>query len=147
MHENNLYNPEAPDIKIIPLAKSLRKGTQIEECDSHLAKDFQNRTLERISDLAEDMVKKGLLRKEDNDLKKIPLFKDAWIHRHSKYGPRTNATKPVAAVQSRDVYSTDNLPPSPRPKAPIASMVTKGAQTSSTALVRKTLYKAPTLYL
>ncbi|KAE9372633.1 hypothetical protein N431DRAFT_466874 [Stipitochalara longipes BDJ] len=134
MHDNNLYDPQAPDMKIIPLTNSLRRGTEIEECEIQLAKDFQQKTVERISELAEDMLKKGLLWKEDNTPKKLPLFKDLWVSRHGKYSPRVNGTKPVAAAKSRDVYSIDNLPPDPRPRAaPVATMASKGPQSSSTA--------------
>ncbi|PMD30389.1 hypothetical protein L207DRAFT_226033 [Hyaloscypha variabilis F] len=143
MHDHNLYDAEAPDIKIIPLMRALRRGTAIEECDGHLANTFKQKTIERIKYLADGMLKKGLLEndpKERNSLKKIDLFKSLWSSRHGKYGPTVNATKPVAAAKSRDVYSTDNLPPDPLPKAPVANMVFKSPQVSSTALVCKILY-------
>jgi len=143
MHEHNLYDPQAPDMKLIPLIRSLRKGTQIEECTPRFARDFQNKTMERIAYLTEDMLRKGILMKEDNTPKKRPLFNDLWTHRHGRYGPRTSLSKPLPPVQSRDIYSIDNLPPDTPPKAPIATMVTKAAQSSSSALVSKIMFNDP----
>jgi hypothetical protein len=111
MHEHNIYKPEAPDVKIIPLIKSLKKGTDIEEFEGKQWNILKERTLDRMAILAGDMLKKGLLRIVDGTPQKIEWFRDVWVNRHSQYGPKENATKPVATINSRDIYSIDNLPP------------------------------------
>lgn len=142
MHEKNIYDPEAPDVKILPLIKSLRKGTEIEVCEPHQSKVFQNRTTDRIFFLAKDMVAKGLITMQENPPQKIPLFREFWINRHSEYGPKETVTKTAATIERPDVFSTEYLPPDRGSnfRTPTAKMVSKGPQKSSTTTVRTRLH-------
>jgi hypothetical protein len=137
MHEHNIYKPEAPDVKIIPLIKSLKKGTDIEEFEGKQWNILKARTLDRMAVLAGDMLKKGLLKIVDGTPQKIEWFRDVWVNRHSHYGPKENATKPVAAINSRDIYSIDNLPPDQGSsfRNPTAKLMSTARQPSSTTAV------------
>jgi hypothetical protein len=139
MHDKNIYinKPDAPDIKILPLTKSLKEGTEIEECEAKEWKILETRTKERITLLARDMSEKGLIRTEDGTPQKIPLFNDFWINRHSQYGPKEKVTTSTQKTKRPDVFSTDYLPPdkSPNVRIPAVKMVSKSLQQSSIATV------------
>jgi hypothetical protein len=140
MHDKNIYKSDAPDIKILPLTTSLKKGTEIEECEAKEWKVLETRTKERITHLARDMSEKGLIKTEDGTPQKIPLFKDLWVNRHSQYGPKEKVTKPTQKTKRPDVFSTDYLPPDKGPnfRIPTAKVVSKGLQPSSTTTVSTT---------
>jgi hypothetical protein len=137
MHDHNVYNSDDPDIKILPLHTSLRKGTEIETCDAKQFNLFQQRILERISILARDISAKGLISTENGTPQKIALFKDVWANHHGHYCPKENGSKSSPKSKNLDIYDIDSLPPTKGPsfKTPTTKMLSKGHQASPSTKV------------
>jgi hypothetical protein len=138
MHNHNLYDPEDPDIKVLPLINSIRKGTEIETCEG--GKQFnllKVRILERVSFIARDLWEKGLLQKEGSTPQKIPEFKSFWQNRHSYWGPKDSPSKSSQKPKNVDVYDINSLPPERTPayRNPTARMLSKDQQPASSTKV------------
>lgn len=139
IHDHNLYNSEDPDFKVLPLVKSISKGTELEKFDVNHFSMLKERLCERIQVLSRDLEKKGLIEKDiHNSLQKALTFQNMWRNRHSHYRPPKTVTKSPPSPADVDIYEMDSTPPAKSTgyKPPTARMVSTPESPTQPSKVR-----------
>ncbi|KAF4636025.1 hypothetical protein G7Y89_g2077 [Cudoniella acicularis] len=119
MHDNNCYNPEMQDTKIINFVASLRRGTELEDLEHRdigiWYNKIESRVLKRINMLSLEVWKKHFISPVENGkYEKVKTFNECWKNKNS-YWSKTQQSSPKEKNRGvfNDIYDDDSDPDLP----------------------------------